>query len=71
MKTKENIKFTDLIADLSEYDKLRLYDFILRLRAPDEINQVYYTAKQNESQVANDKISKICSKIDNQTNRNS
>ena len=71
MKKKENIKFTDLIADLSEYDKLRLYDFILRLRAPDEINQVYYTAKQNESQVANDKKSKICSKIDNQTNRNS
>lgn len=61
MKTKENIKFTDLVADLSEYDKLRLYDFILRLRAPDEINQVYYTSKQNESQVANDKISKICS----------
>ena len=68
---KTNVKITDLIADLSDYDKLRLYDFILRLHCPDEINQVYYTSKKDESQAANDKKSKICSIIGNNTNRNS
>lgn len=71
MKTKENIKFTDLIADLSDCDKLRLYDFIWRLRCPDEINQVYYTAKNYRSQAENDKKSKICSKSSDKTNCNS
>ena len=64
MKTKENIKFTDLIADLSDYDKLRLYDFILRLRHPDEINQVYYTVKQSKSQGKSNKNSKIRSQTE-------
>ena len=68
---KTNVKITDLIADLSDYDKLRLYDFILRLRSSNTINQVYYTTKNYTSQAKNDKKSKICSITNNDTNRNS
>lgn len=68
---KTNVKIIDLIADLSDHDKLLLYDFVLRLRNPTAINQVYYTSKKDESQAANDKKSKICSITGNNTNRNS
>ena len=68
---KTNIKIIDLIADLSDCDKLLLYDFVLRLRNPTAINQVYYTTKNYTSQAKNDKKSKICSITNNDTNRNS
>ena len=68
---KTNVKIIDLIAALNDHDKLLLYDFVLRLRNHTAINQVYYTSKKDESQAANDKKSKICSKSSNNTNRNS
>ena len=68
---KTNVKIIDLIAALNDHDKLLLYDFILRLRSSNTINQVYYTSKKDESQAANDKKSKICSITNNDTNRNS
>lgn len=68
---KENIKLSELVANLSDYDKLRLYDFILCLYGDNGINQVYYTAKNYRSQAENCKKPKICSKSKNKTNHNS
>ena len=59
MKEKENNAISILASDLTDNEKLRLYQFLLNLHRDKQIYKVNYTAKTAKSQVRTTKKRKF------------